>query len=175
MKFKLIKEELSNLHMKQTTLKDNEAQKLLHTYKDDLPLFKYMIEKGISNTNMPVSLFFDNNNEFIGYIVSIINFYKFNKKKQLDAWTANKSAFNTINISDVEVRDSIRKDKSRPRYGKEIIDDFLQSMKSQYDGITLEAAEPPLIDYYARYGFQLIPDDMKHKRAAEGDVMVLWF
>ena len=156
--FRLLKEDLSNLHMKQTVLKDSEVQKILHTYKDDLPLFQYMISKGMSKIGSPITLFFDKNDEFIGYIVYMVNFFKFNKKKQLDSWTANRTAFKTINISYVEVCDSVRRDKSRPRYGKEIIEDFIQSMKTQYDGMTLEAAEKPLIDYYARFGFELIPN-----------------
>ena len=146
-------------------LTDKNVQDTLTRYINDLPIFKGIVEKGMSKVNRNTELYYDNG-EFIGYYIYVINHFNFDEnKKPIDG---DDTSFQTLNISDIEIRDSIRKDKTKPRYGKMIIDKILEDAKKKYDGVTLQANNDELLTkIYPKYGFV----DMKYG----GNGMVLWF
>ena len=153
------------LKISKCNLTDKNVQDILTKYIDDLPIFRGIVEKGMSKVNRNTELYYDNG-EFIGYFIYLTNHFNFDENK--NPIEGNKSSFRTLNISDIEIRDSIRKDKTKPRYGKMIIDKILEDAKKKYDGVTLQANNDELLTkIYPKYGFV----DMKYG----GNGMVLWF
>lgn len=153
------------LKISKCNLTDKNVQDILTKYIDDLPIFRGIVEKGMSKVNRNTELYYDNG-EFIGYFIYVTNHFNFDENK--NPIEGNKSSFRTLNISDIEIRDSIRKDKTKPRYGKMIIDKILEDAKKKYDGVTLQANNDELLTkIYPKYGFV----DMKYG----GNGMVLWF
>ena len=153
------------LKISKCNLTDKNVQDILTKYIDDLPIFRGIVEKGMSKVNRNTELYYDNG-EFIGYFIYVTNHFNFDENK--NPIEGNKSSFRTLNISDIEIRDSIRKDKTKPRYGKMIIDKILEDAKKKYDGVTLQANNDELLTkVYPRYSFV----DMKYG----GNGMVLWF
>ena len=153
------------LKISKCNLTDKNVQDILTKYIDDLPIFRGIVEKGMSKVNRNTELYYDNG-EFIGYFIYLTNHFNFDENK--NPIEGNKSSFRTLNISDIEIRDSIRKDKTKPRYGKMIIDKILEDAKKKYDGVTLQANNDELLTkVYPRYSFV----DMKYG----GNGMVLWF
>lgn len=153
-----------DLKVIKTTLDSKEAQEVLNKFTFDLPIFQGVIEKGMSKVNRNTELYYDGD-DFIGYYIYTFDHFKFDdNKKPIDY--DEKSSYKTLNIDDIEIRDSIRKDNTKPRYGKMILDKILQDGK-KYDGITLQANNDKLLkDVYPKYGFV----DLKYG----GNGMVKW-
>jgi hypothetical protein len=164
--FEFLNENLSfnDLTVIKTELTSKDAQNTLNKYLYDLPIFQGVIKKGMSKVNRKTELYYDGD-EFIGYYIYSFNHFKFDKDKNPIDFDG-KSSYNTINIDDIEIRDSIRKDTNKPKYGKIIIDKILDDGK-KYDGITLQANNEKLLkDVYPKYGFV----DLKYG----GNGMVKW-
>lgn len=154
------------LKISKCNLIDKNVQQTLTKYINDLPIFRGILEKGMSKVNRNTELYYDNG-EFIGYYIWVENYFKFDENK-IPSYEGKDSAYNTLNISDIEIRDNIRKDKTKPRYGKIIIDKILEDARKKYDGVTLQANNDELLTkVYPKYGFV----DMKYG----GNGMVLWF
>jgi hypothetical protein len=157
---------MDKIYYKEGFLNEKDFQVTLTKYLYDLPLFKQIVDKGRNKTKRVIRMYYDND-IFIGYLIYVSNYMKFNKHKELKN-KEKKSFFNTININNVEIRESVRIDKSNPRYGKNIIVDFINDMKPHYDGITLQGNTNWHLNYYKEsYGFI----DLK----SGGNEMVLWF
>lgn len=153
-----------DLVVKKDKLSSPYSQKILHKFVEDLPLFQQMIEKRTSDKSIPCNLYFYNN-EFIGYSLLSYNKFSFDNEKNL---TDLKSSYKTLNIDDIEIRDSVRKNKNNPRFGKIIIDNIINSSSNNFDGITLQANNDELLTrIYPKYGFV----DLK----VPGNIMVKWF
>jgi hypothetical protein len=136
------------------TLDEWRIQKTLHDHKSELEIFRSMVEKGNSSDNRPTDLYFDDGG-FIGFIVyGRENYFKFDDDGQLKdipddvEFDSVESVFNTTHLFDVEVRRSIRENKSLPRYGGMILDEFFKNSLKKYDGVTLQAFNDGLINYY---------------------------
>lgn len=163
---KIYTESIQDLTVKKTLLTDSKVQEILSKYIDDLPLFQQMVRKGTSKTNRNIELYYDND-EFIGYYIFDKNIFAFDKNKKPIEGEDTPSEFNTLHILDIEVRESIRRDKSRERYGKTIINNIIKNAKGKYDGITLQANNDYLLNtLYPSYGFV----DLNFG----GNLMVLW-
>ena len=117
-------------------LSNLEVQNILKEYLWDLPLFSSIMDKGKRPSKRKIHLYF-NDNEFIGYIIKVED---------------NK----TININNIEIRRSIRKNPNNQRWGKIIMIDFLNNYKSN---ITLMALTDWHIEYYKNYGFRIINEN----------------
>lgn len=157
---------MNKLFYKEGYLNEKEFQETLSKYLYDLPLFQQVVDKGKNKTKRVIRMYYDND-IFIGYLIYVSNHMKFNKKREFK-YDKKKSSFNTININDVEIRESIRTDKNNPRYGNKIISDFINEMRHHYDGITLQGNTNWHLNYYEKnYGFV----DLK----SGGNEMVLWF
>jgi hypothetical protein len=153
-----------DLKVIKTTLASKDAQEILNEFIDDLPIFQQVIKKGMSKVNRNIELYYDDN-EFIGYYIYHFDHFKFDANKKI-VDDNEKSNYKTINIDDIEIRDSIRKDTSKPKYGKMILDKIIQYSK-KYDGMTLQANNDKLLkDVYPKYGFV----DLK----TGGNAMVKW-
>lgn len=99
----------NNLKVIKTKLNSKQSQEILNKYINDLPVFKTVVEKGMSKANRNIELYYDQN-EFVGYYIYTFNYFKFDiNKKPIDF--NKESSYNTLNINDIEIRDSIRKDK----------------------------------------------------------------
>lgn len=157
---------MDSLIYKEGYLNEKSFQQTLKDYLYDLPLFKQLVDKGKNKTKRVIRMYFDND-IFIGYLIYVPNYMKFNKHKELRNYS-KKTHYKTININDVEIRESIRIDKDNPRYGRKIIIDFINDMKPYYDGITLQGNTNWHLNYYEKnYGFI----DLK----GGGNEMVLWY
>lgn len=142
----------NELKVIKTTLNSNESQEVLNKHIDDLPIFKEIVEKGMSMINRNIELYYDGD-EFVGYIIYTFDYFIFDKNKNPIETDDEDSVYKTLHINDIEIRDSIRKDSSNPRYGKMILDNIINVGK-KYDGITLQANNDKLLtDVYPKYGF----------------------
>ena len=125
------------------------VQSTLNRYLDDLPLFNQIMDKGMNKTSRKIRMYFAHG-EFIGYLIYVPNFFKFDENRKLLPDENKASSFKTLNINDIEVRKSIRENKDNPRYGRDIINNFINLASSKYDAITLQANNTELIDYYKK-------------------------
>jgi len=157
----------SNISFDEGYLNNPEFQIILNRYLYDLPLFKKIMDKGMNKTRRKCRLYY-NGSEFIGYIVYVENFMSFNEKRKFLGYEG-ESFYKTVNLNDIEIRESIRKNKDNPRYGNIIMNAFISEIQDEwYDGITLQANTEWHIGYYEKtYGFKDLKDG--------GNAMVLWF
>lgn len=113
-------------------LHNHVSQEILHNNINEFPLFKSIADKG-KKKNKRIVRFYYYNSHFIGYLI-----YKTDNKK--------------LNINNIEIRESLRKEKNRIKYGKEILTEFLNEF-SNYD-ISLQTNVPKLKEYYKNLGFE---------------------
>ena len=157
----------STISFDEDYLNNPEFQEILNKYLYDLPLFSKIVDKGMSKTKRKCRLYY-RESEFIGYIIYVDNFMSFKEDRQFLGFDKG-GFFETININDIEIRESIRKNKSNPRYGNILMNTFISEMQNEwYDGITLQGNSEWHISYYEKtYGFLDLKDG--------GNAMILWF
>lgn len=152
------------LTTKEYKVSDAESQSILEKYETELDVYKNMKEKGMDKTDRDI-IFYYSVEEFIGFLVYNENQQNFNEEKERT--DDEESFYNTLNIADVEIRKTVRKNKENPRFGGIILTDFINNKLNNYDGITLQAQNDYLLNiYYPKYGFI----DLK----SGGNAMVKW-
>jgi hypothetical protein len=165
----LIENENSNLRIVRTRLNSKEVQRELNDHEKQLPLFNQIKNKGMDKEDRECRLYYDGET-FVGYAILVEDMFAFDNTRNLKTDENAKSDLKTLNISDVEVPDNIRKDTSKPKYGQLILNGIFEESKKKYDGITLQANNDKLLEVYEKkYGFK--PFDDKENT---GNGMVKW-
>jgi len=148
-------------------LNSSFAQSYLEKYEPELEIYQYMVKYGANRRNNDIMLYF-NKNEFIGFLVHRDNYFKIDENKKPLSIENDYSFYNTNTLGYVEVRSSIRKNSKNPRYGKMIIEYFINKSKIEnYDAICLYTENNFLFEsYYPKYGFTHME--------LEDNTMILW-
>lgn len=145
-----------DLTVVKTTVESKEAKSILNKYAYDMQVYQRMIEKGMADVKRDAHLYYDGK-VFIGFCVYLDDYYLFdeNRMPMIDPPNDATSAYRTLHIANLQIRDSIRLNKENPRYGSIILNGFIKAAKQNgYAAVTLQAYDDFLLNHYTKYGFE---------------------